>query len=123
MPKTPKSTEKPERAIARVAGLVEPSVTHFSARTTERGAQEVRFGRVVVEAELPPEAVEKRNIAAGHLALSRAKNALLRPGVQVRVDVGVPLYHADPKSPGLLVRTLNGHTTRGRFTGGKFKPT
>lgn len=93
------------RVVARTAGL----------------AKEFKFGRVVVHAAGPLEAVERKNIAEGRTALSRAKSVLVRPGVQVQVKAGVPMYHADPAAPGFLLRTLDGRTTRGRFVGGKFK--
>ena len=97
-------------------------LTRFSSRGIKGAPVEVRFGGVVVETTRPAEAAERRNVAEGRSALTRAKTALARPGVQVRVSADIPLYHADPKAPGLLVRTLNGRETRGRLVGGKFKP-
>lgn len=107
-------------STSKLAGRVQTASTRFATRLVE--GVEVRFGSVTVHTSAPSKAIEERNIAEGRSALTRAKSALARSGVQVRVGSNVPLYHADPDSPGLLVRTLNGRTTRGRFVGGKFKP-
>lgn len=114
------------RPPSGLTGLKAPILKKASAGTRFATAAsdtvEIRFGGVVVKAPIPAKQVELRNVAAGRNALTRAKATLARPGVEVRATSGVPLYHADPDSPGLLVRTLNGRTTRGRFVGGKFKP-
>lgn len=96
--------------------------TRVSARTVGRMMGRTCFGRVVVEAAKPSAAEARVNIDAGRAALVRAKTALTRPGVQVHIDPKVPLYHADPANPGMLVRMLNGRTTRGRMVAGRFKP-
>ena len=119
--KTPKSGGKARPPSAHVAGRVQTK-TRISAPSADHVFDEVRFGRVVVEAAKPSPDQAKRNIAAGRSALGRAKTALLKPGVHVRVAADVPLYHADPNTPGLLVRTLNGRITRGRLVAGRFKP-
>lgn len=120
----PRTKHAPAAVAAQVIGRVQAAAvtTHFSARAADHMVGKVRFGRVVVEAATPSAAQAKRNIAAGHSALGRAKTALLKPGVHVRVAPDVPLYHADPATPGVLVRTLNGQTTRGRLVAGRFKP-
>lgn len=114
------------RLPSRLTSLKAPTLKKAGAATRFAAAVsdtvEIHFGGVVVKASLPAKKVELRNVAEGRSALVRAKATLSRPGVEVRAVSGVPLYHADPDSPGLLVRTLNGRTTRGRFVGGKFKP-
>ncbi|AEL08304.1 hypothetical protein XCR_3442 [Xanthomonas campestris pv. raphani 756C] len=50
------------------------------------------------------------------------EHALLRPGIDLKVERGVPLYHADPTRPELIVRHLNGETKTGRFINGQFEP-
>lgn len=120
VPKTPKKPARKTQLIARVGA----AVRGVDARPVVRSAgvaKELHVERIFVRAPVLTEAVEKRNIAEGRSALSRAKATLARAGVQVRIKDGVPMYHADPKTPGLLVRTLNGATTRGRLVGGKFK--
>ncbi len=99
-----------------------PATTCLVDSGSLEGAAEVRFGRVIVKAATPSADRAKRNIAEGHLALGRAKTVLLNPGVFVHVSSETPLFHADPATPGVLVRTINGSTTRGRFVGGRFKP-
>lgn len=118
-----KVTKPPRtKGVHSVKASTESAVTIVSARATGQVVGKVRFGRVVVEAAKPSAAETRINIDAGRSALVRAKTALTRPGVQVRVDPKVPLYRADPSTPGILVRTLNGRTTRGRFVAGRFKP-
>ncbi|MBI4814766.1 MAG: hypothetical protein HY791_00830 [Deltaproteobacteria bacterium] len=63
----------------------------------------------------------KRNIAAGRSALERVKERILKPGVRIRTAKGVPLFHADPKNPGKLVRVLDGRRERGSFVNGEFQ--
>lgn len=82
----------------------------------------VTFGRVTVRAVAPSDALVRRNITAGSTALSRARDALLKPGVQVRLGAKVPLYHADPDAPEFLIQTLGKRKKRGRFVGGHFEP-
>jgi hypothetical protein len=119
--KVSKKRSKGARTTAQVSALTKAVTTCFSARTVGQVVGQVRFGRVVVESTKPSAAQAKINIDAGRLALVRAKTVLIRPGVQVRVDPKIPLYHADPAMPGVLVRTLNGKTTRGRMVAGRFK--
>lgn len=120
--KVSRTRTKGARAAAQVSALTQVATTHFSARAVEQVVGQVRFGRVVVETAKPSAAQAKINIDAGRSALVRAKTVLTRPGVQVRVDPKVPLYRADPATPGVLVRTLNGQVTRGRMVAGRFKP-
>lgn len=119
--KAPKSGRKGAEVAVCVTGRVQTK-TRISALSAGHGVGEVRLGGVVVEAAKPSANQAKRNIAAGRSALGRAKTVLLKPGVQMRVAADVPLYHADPTTPGLLVRTLNGRITRGRLVDGRFKP-
>jgi len=130
---------------AGLVGVVSPSVGSSNARSQElqitvsaspllaktrfsplakgrQSPQRIQFGSVIVETVKPTQAQAKINIDAGRSALVRAKSVLSRPGVQVRIDPGVPLYRADPATPGILIRTLNGQTKRGRMIAGRFKP-
>jgi len=118
VPKKP--TMHKAQAIARTTGA---RVSGVKVMVTTAGlSREAPYGRLVVRAAALTKAAEKKNIAEGRSALKRAKAALVRPGVQVKIKDGVPMYHADPNKPGFLVRTLNGETARGRLVGGKFRP-
>ena len=55
------------------------------------------------------------------MALLRSRRKILRPGVLLDVPKDVPLYHADPEQPSLIVRILNGKKRRGKLVDGKFK--
>lgn len=122
MSKVSKSTSETRKSVTHVASRVGPATVNLADCGSLEGAAEVRFGRVIVKAVTPSAERARLNIAEGHLALGRAKTVLLNPGVFVHVSSDTPLFHADPATPGVLVRTLNGSKTRGRFVGGRFKP-
>lgn len=82
----------------------------------------VRFGSVTVEAPPPTKAEVRRNVLSGQSALERATSRMLKPGVVLAQNHGVPVYHADPLVPGRLVRELNGTSQSGTFLNGKFRP-
>ena len=64
---------------------------------------------------------ERRNIKKGQIALARAMEKIVKPGVKLDVDRGVPLFHADSEHPGKIVRELDGRRAIGKFIDGKFK--
>lgn len=80
----------------------------------------VSFGSVTVEVSKPPESVRQANVKAGQAALQRGKTALVKPGVKIAREKGVPLYFGCEDRPGYMVRELDGKTTVGRFAGGRF---
>lgn len=83
---------------------------------------EVAFGDVRVLTPRKTNAAQvKRNIRAGQLALARAKDLIVKPGVTLELLKGVPRYHADPDQPELLVREIDGKRERGKFVDGKFR--
>lgn len=56
-------------------------------------------------------------------ALPRLARMLKRTGLKVDPEPSVPLFRADPKERGVLIRLLNGRETRGRIdVKGVFKP-
>ena len=81
----------------------------------------VRFGSVVVSTIGPKQTEMRRNVNSGQLALARATTRIVRAGVSIPEVSSVPLYHADPKESGRLIRELNGKLSRGMFVGGKFR--
>lgn len=81
----------------------------------------VKFGSVTVAVYGRRTAEVKRNIREGQVALSRAINTIIRPGVKIEVTESVPLFHADPTQPGRIVRVLKGKRVSGVFVNGKFK--
>jgi hypothetical protein len=80
----------------------------------------VVFGSAKIEAELPGPAEIARNVKLGQTVFVRVKDRLLDAGVRLRKKKGVPLYHADPERPSLIVQKLDGKVTRGRIVNGKF---
>jgi len=84
-------------------------------------ASTVRFGSVVVSAASPKQIELRRNVNSGQAALGRAVVKIVKAGVSLPAGGGVPLYRADPRDPGLLIRELNGKTSTGAFVAGKFK--
>lgn len=83
---------------------------------------EVVFGDVRLLTPRKTNAAQvRRNIRAGQLGLARAKDLIIKPGVTLEVVKGVPLYHADPDQPDLLVREIDGKRDRGKFVNGRFR--
>ncbi len=78
------------------------------------------FGSVTVRVTQPPESVRRANIEAGQAALKRGKDALLKPGVKLTRQKGIPLYFGCEDRPGWMVRELDGKKTIGRFANGRF---
>lgn len=92
--------------------------------SSEREAQatvSVSFGSVTVEATPPPEHVRRANIVAGQAALRRAKAALVKPGIKLPREKGVPLYFGCEDQPGLMIQELDGKRTLGKFVRGRFR--
>lgn len=89
-----------------------------SAKST---AKTVVFGQVEVSAQKVSSKTKKRNVTMGNTAISRAATTLREPGVSLNAAPGVPLFFADETDPALIVRILNGQSTRGKIEGGKFK--
>jgi hypothetical protein len=80
----------------------------------------VSFGAVTVQMARPPESVRRANIEAGQAALQRGKSALVKPGVKLTRQKGIPLYFGCEDRPGWMVRELDGKKTVGRFMSGRF---
>jgi len=90
---------------------------------TQKGAASsmVRFGSAVISADAPTRRDLQRNVTSGQRALARAATKIVKAGVSLRDVSSVPLYHADPKEAGRLIRELNGKRSKGYFVGGKFR--
>lgn len=80
----------------------------------------VSFGAVTVQVEAPPEDVIQANIEAGQAALRRGKAALMKTGVKLTREKGIPFYFGCDDRPGWMVRDLDGKKTVGRFVNGRF---
>jgi hypothetical protein len=104
-----------------VAARRRASTTYFGRVKPGVPLLQVRFGNVLVEAVAPSKSELKRNVDAGRAALLRAGRALTRPGVKLKLDSKVPLYHADPARPGYLIQKLNGQQRTGTIVDAKFK--
>jgi hypothetical protein len=92
-----------------------------NAVNTKGSSSTVRFGSVVVKSIGPKAPELRRNVSSGQTALARAATKIIKAGVSLPKESTVPLYHADPKEPGRLVRELNGKMSVGVFVEGKFK--
>ena len=103
--------------------LVSPAIKEagFTERKSAGGATTVKFGSVTVKAHPQRKAEVERNVKAGQFALARARETLIKSGIKMKVAKGVPIFHADAKLPGQLVRRLNGKSESGVFVKGKFK--
>lgn len=86
----------------------------------EQATISVTFGSVTVEGTVPPEHVRRANIEAGQAALRLAKRALIKPGINLPREKGVPLYFGCEDQPGLMLQELDGKKTLGRFVRGRF---
>lgn len=86
-----------------------------------RRRRTVRFGSVTLTVDSPSQAEIDRNIERGQQALARGLKRFLKPGIRLRAQRGVPLFHVDPDNPGLLIRTLDGVVERGVIENGAFK--
>lgn len=84
------------------------------------GGTKVQFGGVTVVAPQPNSQVIKKQIAAGRKAASGLTRAIVQPGIKLKVRASTPMFRADSRDPSLVVRILNGETTRGRFVRGQF---
>jgi len=96
--------------------------TNSSKLPGEVGTVSVTFGSVTVEVTPPTEAVKTANIKEGQAALMRARHALLKPGVKLPREKGVPLYFGCEDRPGLMIQELDGRRTVGKFVDGQFCP-
>lgn len=87
----------------------------------KRGAK-VTFGSVEVRSGHIPAEIIKGNILAGQQALARSADRITKPGIKLRRQKGVPLFHVDPNDPSILIRELNGIIERGKLVNGQFEP-
>jgi len=87
----------------------------------ERSTVSVSFGSVTIEGLPPPEHVRRTNIEAGQAALRRAKSALIKAGIKLPREKGVPLYFGCENRPGLMIQELDGKRTLGKFVRGYFR--
>lgn len=92
-----------------------------SASIVDSPLTKVTVGSVTIDAFGVSRAEALRNIKSGQSALRRAKNAIIQPGVKIKVPKGVPLFHADPDRPDRLVRVIDGKRDYGTFVDGEFK--
>jgi hypothetical protein len=79
-----------------------------------------KFGAVMVSNAAPDARTVRGNVKAGREALKRATEALVRPGVTLKLGADVPRFRADADRPGMLIRELNGKVQRGRIVKGAF---
>ncbi|MGV3552277.1 hypothetical protein [Rhizobium sp.] len=94
--------------------------------TTKRGKarsdmpNKVTFGSVTVLADPVADEELARNIEIGRARISAGMTRLSKPGFVLRKSKNVPYYRADPNDPNVIIRELNGDTSRGRLVDGEF---
>lgn len=81
----------------------------------------VFFGSWKIKADALPIKETIARLESSNSALSRAKKTLVASGVKLPRRKDVPLYHADPKQPDIIIREVNGRTERVHLVGGEFK--
>ena len=84
----------------------------------------VQYGSVylnVPEFSAKARAHRATNVAAGQYALTKLASELERPGVHISHEKDIPIFRADPKAPGQVIRALNGKEDSGIFRGGVFE--
>ena len=81
----------------------------------------VKFGAVSVVVSVPTDDIVKRGVRASAKAVERLSKRLVKPGVSIKREKGIPTYTANPRNPTQVVRRLNGRTQVGKFVNGKFK--
>jgi hypothetical protein len=69
-----------------------------------------------------PPALLKKRIKDGQDALARGLQGILKPGVKLDLPDFIPQFSVDANDPTILIKKLNGKTTRGTIIGGKFVP-
>ena len=80
----------------------------------------VQFGAARIRTGTPPKTQTTRNIKAGRDALERAKTRFTKSGIKLNAP-NLPLYHADPATPGALIRSMGGKIEVGAIVNGKFR--
>jgi hypothetical protein len=121
--KSAKSTPPADSASAKKLlhkGQANAMAIHVEKKSGGPNMQ-IKFGSVTLEVHAPTKSAVKQNVAAGQSALKRARNVLSRAGVLLTFDEKVPVFHADPSDPKLIIRKLKGKISQGRFVDGKFK--
>ena len=88
---------------------------------SSRELTSAKFGSVTIQVKPPTTAEIDRNIRAGQFALRRARHKIISPGVEFKVDRGIPLYSVDPQNPDILIRKLNGKKEKVRFKNGRLE--
>jgi hypothetical protein len=119
---TAKSTLKTWNVLPEVIPA-EATVSLDLGRVLPTGrSRKLTFGSVTVKAGPADRAELRRNAELGGQALERMGEVIVTPGVRLRAARSVPMYHADPKHPGRLIRVLDGRRESGAFVDGEFKP-
>jgi hypothetical protein len=85
-----------------------------------RTRAKIKFGDAVVTVRRPSNTELKENVALSSEALARANTQFARAGVRIYPKKDVPLFFADPDSPGSFIRKLNGKQQRGVVRDGQF---
>jgi len=119
---TTKTAAKRKAADAKVRdALAIPIPARKAAPVKSARTIDIKVGAVTVRVAKPSKDEVRRNVNAGQAALDRVQTKLAQPGITLKLAANVPLYHADPKNPDLLIRKLGKSTSSGRFVDGKFR--
>ncbi len=80
------------------------------------------FGNITIRAPRISEEERLARVQESCEAMARGAKGLLKRGVRIKRQKGVPLYYAAPNEPDVLIQELNGKKTRGHFVGTRFIP-
>jgi len=104
-----------------MSGKRDKAVPKKSEKQAGAKNRQVTFGSVTVRTRPAEPQLIRQNIVSGQSALERARDPLLKAGIQLKRRKSVPLYHVDPNKPDELIRRLDGKLERGTFVDGVFQ--
>lgn len=109
-----------DRLVNLSGGVRQADDHHRRIATLARAEPDLPVESVVFQASLP-------NRVIGPVPptndLSRLVDAFVKPGIKLQKKKGVPYFYADPQTPGLVIREVDGRFDKGKFDKkGRFRP-
>jgi hypothetical protein len=121
------ASRTPSRKRTKGAITIDPARTLNGKSGQTPGAKRgpkgatLQFGSVSLKVATASAEQRQRNVGLGQAALKKFKSKIVKPGVKLRAQKGVPLFFADPTNPRRIVRVLDGKREVGAFENGTFK--
>lgn len=120
-----KSVQKSSTVGKKAASKKPPSILQIKSKSSLKPKVGgdfvvVRFGAAKIRSDTPPKTHTTKNIKAGRDALARASTGFIKSGIKLNAP-NLPLYHADPATPGALIRSMGGKIEVGAIVNGKFR--